>query len=33
MNNLTISAPALILATGFGAGIALCALMLPLLSL
>jgi len=33
MNSFTISAPALILATGFGAGVALCALMVPLLSM
>jgi len=33
MNRFTISAPAVILASGFGVGIALCALMLPLLAL
>lgn len=33
MNRFTISAPAVILASGFGMGIALCALMVPLLSM
>jgi len=33
MIRFTISAPAVILASGFGAGIALCAAMVPLLSM